>query len=395
MPSTGGVNAHVNVRPARLLRYSSTIDLAILGLEISMLLLIIFDLMEKVCHNDSVQICGIDFSSLVFLWHLRALGVAARTQRLGQGDRLHILRPFPLLVFFCSLGMSWAYFFRWLRWCVSVIVRISSVPIFLSMAFCCTVWFLCVGFDILLSWDVRKEEKAFDGLLRVATVVACCNRPLTCAIEILIELSSSSLIEKHIFSQKVCEWFDFMSLNSHTIATIRICLVQYISSKSPRDVWDLYEFEYDYYRVVPSVVLLPHVLAVCDLQELWGKHIEVRVRSVQLCACCVTDITCLAVCFLPHVWGQTLWTRVGLVRLLVPSDVLHLHVTTAQHRRKIRRAAIWPHHQVCDGTSTHCTRDVCHLHVTAALSSQRFDQLRFDPSIRYTQEHSACLLSLS
>jgi hypothetical protein len=50
IPSTGGVTPHINVRAARLLRYASTVDMAILGLEISMLLLILFDIMEKVSH---------------------------------------------------------------------------------------------------------------------------------------------------------------------------------------------------------------------------------------------------------------------------------------------------------------------------------------------------------
>ena len=48
MPASGAVSPYVNVRTAKLIRYATTGDFAILGLEIALLLLVLFDIMEKV-----------------------------------------------------------------------------------------------------------------------------------------------------------------------------------------------------------------------------------------------------------------------------------------------------------------------------------------------------------
>lgn len=48
LPATGGMVPHANIRTAKLIRYATTTDYAMLGLEISLLLLIAFDVMDKV-----------------------------------------------------------------------------------------------------------------------------------------------------------------------------------------------------------------------------------------------------------------------------------------------------------------------------------------------------------
>ncbi|KAJ1464886.1 hypothetical protein T484DRAFT_1867307 [Baffinella frigidus] len=48
MPSSGGILPFAQVRTAKLIRYATTGDFALLGLELALILLVVFDVLEKV-----------------------------------------------------------------------------------------------------------------------------------------------------------------------------------------------------------------------------------------------------------------------------------------------------------------------------------------------------------
>ena len=125
LPSSGAVAPYVNLRTAKLIRYATTGDFAILGLEIALFLLLLFDVMEKVVFYRQYQLQltenGWDMYDVVLhilytLYLIFRLNAVLKFGALNFDPTLRIYYNFSDPVYWHDVGDGVAAVFAWLLW---------------------------------------------------------------------------------------------------------------------------------------------------------------------------------------------------------------------------------------------------------------------------------------